>query len=972
MQHPSPLRTASVLLFAMAVVAAAGLVAYAFTMSMRAHGTVSKDLLVAGLAESAARSGVRHAAEVVLRDYLTNPSGVTKPYGPHVTHFMDTRQKEGTWAANPSGGLAHHFSTHPGNDGIDNLQVESRLWLMQLDTQDQGLSVYGLSAQYGALSPYTTTAVTTGTGRYIEPGRYNSDGTPVRFSDSAATPDINVPIWYGADWKPVNSRDKARYRLRYALTAMDLGGHPVWGRQVPYRAPAAAVPGAEPTEWDLEVAKRYNAPFYNAVCATVQETDENPPQYSFQSVFLGWGSTVANPDAAKRTSAGYLLPGFSPANGRPVAYSDMPGALVNGPIGLAGLLSASGVGGPASWSTAERLVSSGASSIAAWTLTPFGRAGVYNPTPSKYYHARVSTPWRINALTAPAESIKMMLWAYLPPQITRNYTSTRTEKGWTGYVAPPWPAVPYPTWDGATTTVAVPGPTPAWGPGRQIQSSLFSPAELAASPFASFSSPDYLAPVNANTYNAAYPDTPDNWEDYAYLEMNPTVRDSVSAGDATEHSKRMLGWHNNLYSETSHTVPAVAGEGPGVSGNPGWVNRGTSNALPMEPTRGLTGSILTSRRQSTVIADLNAPKVTIDLSGGTTDIRHFYHRNSYWLDMAGATAIAVTVAKSQHFDSSSIGDFFDSRLDGASGVALQNLTLAGVPAAFIQAKTATVPGFDPRLLPCLPTTITINGVAGLGKGPDHVRDLDRLFLAALGEYFFDGDEALATSLAQPKFGIYNIRQGYAVGSAQELAIRANLDTSAGAVGYDKDQLARWGRNIIRRLQVSANIRGMRQLLTTLAVPAANIDRKLANMELVLNDWRMSFFGANPTYADFRPIDFDGDGNACASCYTGSATISGKSIPSRPAVNGRGPVPDRLFSLSGYFVMEKARYWRIIARGEVFDEILRKPIHEANLETVFAIDPEGQALSNPAISPDTTTLYSRWITNYYRGNAPQSY
>jgi hypothetical protein len=126
------------------------------------------------------------------------------------------------------------------------------------------------------------------------------------------------------------------------------------------------------------------------------------------------------------------------------------------------------------------------------------------------------------------------------------------------------------------------------------------------------------------------------------------------------------------------------------------------------------------------------------------------------------------------------------------------------------------------------------------------------------------------------------------------------------------------------------------------------------------------------------LDFDGDGYACASCYTATISIPGfggdpaKNFPARGVATGiKGPTPDVWFSLTGYFVFEKGRYWRTLVRGEVFDEVLRKPVHEVNLETAFVVDPEGRAMTTPGSTPDTTTLYSRWITNYYRGMLPMT-
>jgi hypothetical protein len=139
------------------------------------------------------------------------------------------------------------------------------------------------------------------------------------------------------------------------------------------------------------------------------------------------------------------------------------------------------------------------------------------------------------------------------------------------------------------------------------------------------------------------------------------------------------------------------------------------------------------------------------------------------------------------------------------------------------------------------------------------------------------------------------------------------------------------------------------------------------MELVVNDMRMSFFGSSPQYPDFRAIDFDDDGHVRCSAYPGG------SAPADP-MTGKGPVPgpERRFSLTGHFVFQKSRYWRITCRGEVFDQVRQRPVAEADLEAAYCLDPDGEAfdLVNapiPGAGPlSTRLLYQRWLWNRYKG------
>jgi hypothetical protein len=133
------------------------------------------------------------------------------------------------------------------------------------------------------------------------------------------------------------------------------------------------------------------------------------------------------------------------------------------------------------------------------------------------------------------------------------------------------------------------------------------------------------------------------------------------------------------------------------------------------------------------------------------------------------------------------------------------------------------------------------------------------------------------------------------------------------------------------------------------------------MELVVNDMRMSFFGASPNYPDFRPLDLDDDGVIRCSCFINgtAASMSGAAM--------------RRFSLTGYFDFQKSRYYRIFTRGEVYDCLRQAPVASADLETVYHVDPDGEIFDlydrrQPgALKPlRTETLFQRWLRNRYGG------
>jgi len=137
------------------------------------------------------------------------------------------------------------------------------------------------------------------------------------------------------------------------------------------------------------------------------------------------------------------------------------------------------------------------------------------------------------------------------------------------------------------------------------------------------------------------------------------------------------------------------------------------------------------------------------------------------------------------------------------------------------------------------------------------------------------------------------------------------------------------------------------------------------MELLLNDFRMSFLGSSPAYSDnpvdaakeFRPLDFDGDGMAYCSCYT---TLDADGLPYAPA----GTKPPAYFTITGNFFIGKSHFYRVFSRGEIWDNLLNMKINDATLDSVLCVDPEG---NNPT---QTQFLYQRWLYNRFVGTLPR--
>jgi hypothetical protein len=132
------------------------------------------------------------------------------------------------------------------------------------------------------------------------------------------------------------------------------------------------------------------------------------------------------------------------------------------------------------------------------------------------------------------------------------------------------------------------------------------------------------------------------------------------------------------------------------------------------------------------------------------------------------------------------------------------------------------------------------------------------------------------------------------------------------------------------------------------------------MERVLNDLRMSFFGAGPQYSEtFRPKDFSGDGKVHCSAYARNPIATqldeenGIAWWKAPVGGGDGPSVDEWFSLTGCFYLGRSHYYRVFSRGAVWDNIIQTTIADQTLETVLCVDPEG---NDPS---DVKVLFQRW-------------
>lgn len=231
-----------------------------------------------------------------------------------------------------------------------------------------------------------------------------------------------------------------------------------------------------------------------------------------------------------------------------------------------------------------------------------------------------------------------------------------------------------------------------------------------------------------------------------------------------------------------------------------------------------------------------------------------------------------------------------------------------------------------------------DGVAESPSLLDSVAEVDRLFLMNLGEHW---DYESAGRPTQPATGI---------------TIRSPA-------------------TYLKRLSAFTPNHNIASLLAATDATIAITPDEARRMEMVVNDIRLSFFGASPQYPDFRGIDLDHDGTIWCNGY-----LNGRAAEEVP---GYGPIVpgDRRFSLTGYLVFQQSRFFRMIVRGEVFDTFRQLPVATTDLETVVAIDPDGSiydvhgaptpswsatAAANQGLD-DTQILFQRWHRSLYQGS-----
>jgi len=86
-----------------------------------------------------------------------------------------------------------------------------------------------------------------------------------------------------------------------------------------------------------------------------------------------------------------------------------------------------------------------------------------------------------------------------------------------------------------------------------------------------------------------------------------------------------------------------------------------------------------------------------------------------------------------------------------------------------------------------------------------------------------------------------------------------------------------------------------------------------------------------------------------------------------------------FSLTGCFNLERSHFYRILSRGEVWDNFLKAPTSECLLDSVLCVDPADESndlaappSQHPGRQYSTHLMYQRTWSDAYRGDLARNY
>lgn len=946
-------RSGSILLLCLAIVGTLSLLVFGFVRMAQLQQESGAETTKQLLAREAARMGTAHALEQIIRDYATEPftrldGPARAPFLPHdlpyMTSGVEMTGHTATWDA--------AAKRYIGND-LDDV-TSDRLLYTPLFTEWTQSGYEGTASFFSPTTEGGGLASSDGRGGYIEPNWHNRFTGPsaaapakLRFGqDMAGTalPQRHGALFLDEDFRPVGgdqlvARNAARYRLRYAVSVMDLDGSILMNPdpELDYRRFASADPAGlaspGPRDPDTVRAQHAIAPIISAYGAHGGHLGE---EYSgatggvkAEHVFIGRGS-VTNIDQRPGDDTPRFFPLMfrrgstdgsdffqyfhtsdgafgSPASPlRDGAYSlfsmsgvtAAPGGLqaVPLPVKISYMtcppLRRALLGPQYSFFNLDRCMYGDSITLSAWgnhdgevkshgALTPFGR-GLVRGADSRF-SGPAATPWAVNLLTSPVMVVNGLVHGYLPPGALMSFSATLS---------------------GTTATpIRLESRT-----GRDLFVQKINPAFRYAAPAAEGVDPNYhvqhVLPGDAGYRLAAdrYPGEM-GFNGFATTALTSYVNDTLGFYLRAGNAGGAPGAPKPTLSVTQPPNYGLVKSGDGCEDAYGAFDPYTGMAFLRTTVNSETPNPTPS---SYPIAGIHQQMYTLTPP------------DSVWRAVVQAMAAATAVARAQ---------------------VMQYPTAVADPATLFDGGPWT--------------DATVQGIA----------DIDRLFLANLGIDIANPGSPIPPGAGAPQ----SLRAWYGTRTASP---------SNGAKIAYRSFVPGWNVASLRALPAFDDGAGTSTLRPHAPYTAAE---RTACIEMVLNDFRLSFFGANPAYADFQLLDLNGDGqvncSALPSVGAGRAYDLGidHCAPGATAVPRSAIAADSVFCLTGCFTVTKSHFWRVISRGEVWDNLFKTVAGQAALDTVVCVDPMDTAreVAAPANRDPvrgqyaTHVMYQRWFFDFNR-------
>lgn len=917
-------RSGAFLLICMALVASMVALAFAYVLSMRAAASVGPSTTAVYLAQQSARAGTTHAMEVLVRDYLEMPRVPTSDASPHRTFFDPIDNATPSSPRDPVAASSTEAQVWNDNDASP---AAKNLNPYRPFTAHIGRS-YDLLFDNRWLGNFSVSS----TPRYIEPMYYSLDPgmeSGVGKTDFTVVPGsargVSAPVYYDSRWQPAATRAEARYRLRYAVMCEDLSGHLLSGLPAEFqRGDPLAVDGdliataknSQGLEFDHAWAKRYAPqvnPMYTRMFHTGQRgiLGEGGGIQTFGLLWNGSGGGGIEHSLTQGFDAAGVMRSSSPwAYRTSSAYvgAEIP-AKVEHPMGVgwsnAGAISWRIQGKHYSWQSMRTQTYDYTDLTTGGLLTPYQAPSRWdrNPDPESvdvetlaYNEGPTDVPWRINVLTAPVNAIQASLSGFRASRLWDYRLLWKLTIGWAG------------------------APTNAWRSGDLTNGSAANPSTYAIPPVA-------LAPERAS--NLQIPDafrhtfaTKDRLTGmvdrfpFAQFIVSPSAKNPRCMtgmpypGPGSGYAEE-LGSFSDLFVDANQLFGAGTGRAigaccPRYDYAPRITLMSVFGSFGQSTVSEVTGYVIPGPLQEICYGFypyVKSGSIWYLQNPSSQTPTNLVHARSLWFDSSTALASSVGAAIAAH----------------QRGTSFPAAPPKGGDAMFSGRWGNPTPDAD----------VNGDGYKESSSAFTNVGDLDRLFLLILGE---DPDapgrnpgtrEALYAAMAGSGAHFWDkpyVPRLCALPEYDPAKVEYSTALEPTVAPYTWTQNP-YGQTLASQINLRrSSLRGLRDGLYTTPVVGPNSARhqadtnrlkseaatfvkatpaypdpmtkakhrqlmrcRLRDAERLINDMRMSYFGANVAYRDrtrtghasrgrFRPYDLDGDGWAICSAYCPSAVV----------------------------------------------------------------------------------------------------